>query len=117
MRTIQMPIRALLKQELKGADICLDIDIVLVQVTPPFEATCSIWCGPDVGGKHLYARLLVGLLHQPSPHLRAHSPLHLQQLLTAQTQGVQDSLPLSVLNGKTVRYRCHHGGTLPTATL
>lgn len=84
---------------------------------PPFGATCSIWCGPDVGGKHLNARLFMGWLHQPSLHLLAHSPLHLQQLLTTQAQGIKDSLTLSVLNGKPVRYRCYHGGPLPTATL
>lgn len=84
---------------------------------PPSEATCSIWCGPDVGGKHLNARLLMGWHHEASLHLLAHTPLHLQQLLMTQTQGVKDSLTLSVLNGEPVRYRCYHGSTLPTATL
>lgn len=37
-------------------------------VTP----TCSIWCRPDIGGKHFDTGLLVGCLRQASVHLLTH---------------------------------------------
>ena len=80
-----------------------------------FQLTCAIGRGPDIGGQHLEAGLLVGLLGQALLHGLLQPPLHLQQLLPAQPQGLQDALALGVLHGQPVRHRRHHGRALAAA--
>lgn len=81
------------------------------------NATCSVWRGPDIGGQHLDARLLMRLLAQASRHLLCHLRLYRQQLLAAQTQGVEDALALGMLGGQTESHCCYHGCALAAAKL
>lgn len=81
------------------------------------KVTCSVWRGPDEGGKHLDTRLFMWLLWQSTHHLITYPLFHFQQLLTVQTEGVEDALTLLVLSSKTVGHCRYHGRTFPTTNL
>lgn len=82
-----------------------------------FKVTCSVWGGYDIGGKHLDTCFLMSLLRQALQHPLPHATLHFQQLLTTQTQSVEDGLTLRLLSSISVCHCCYHGSTFPTTTL